>query len=242
MCTIDRLRRPLSLFQQCKWQTARRSIFMITKEDMNEEIKFVPIPRDNKLPMLERHPRVYKKPEASRKRTIDYRGPEMTVNYLLFKKCGIQATSGGKLTFEQTEDIRKRFNNMMDPKRMYAIWRIDSPWKGISRKPLNSRMGGGKPEIKFFVTPIRQDRIICELNGNFDYKEVEFWLKEVCQGLPLEARPVSQEMMIREKEEANYVEKNNLNPFNLDDCIRNNNRNCQKWFSVYNQVWGGRYR
>ena len=66
-------------------------------------LKEIAIPDDPKLPQVDRHPKVIRKPDYARKRKLDFRGPELTVNYLLFKNCGIQATSGGMLKFEHFE-------------------------------------------------------------------------------------------------------------------------------------------
>ena len=133
-------------------------------------------------------------------------------------------------------------NLNMDLKRMYAIWRVDAPWRPCTKRHLNSRMGGGRPEIKFFSTPVRQDRILMELNGNFEFEEVRHWLKKACNALPILARPVSQEMLEEERAREAKIKRENLNIFDLDTCIKSNFNNCQKWFSVYNQLWGGKYR
>jgi len=48
---------------------------------------------------------------------------------------------------------------------MFAIWRIDAPWKPITKKPVGSRMGGGKGNIHHYVTPVKANRIILEMGG-----------------------------------------------------------------------------
>lgn len=53
----------------------------------------------------------------------------------------------------------------MDVNRMFAIWRIDAPWKPITKKGTGVRMGGGKGSIKHYTTPVKAGRIILELGG-----------------------------------------------------------------------------
>ena len=65
--------------------------------------KDVEIPDEPYLPTVDRHPKITRRVPFAKKRRIDYRGPEPTVNYLLLKKCGIQATSGGRIKFEHFE-------------------------------------------------------------------------------------------------------------------------------------------
>lgn len=53
----------------------------------------------------------------------------------------------------------------MDLNRAFAVWRIDPPWKAITKKSQGSRMGGGKGGINHYVFPIKADRIIVEVGG-----------------------------------------------------------------------------
>lgn len=55
----------------------------------------------------------------------------------------------------------------MDVSRTFAVWRIDPPWKPITKKGIGVRMGGGKGSINHYTTPIRADRMIVELGGLF---------------------------------------------------------------------------
>ena len=77
----------------------------------------------------------------------------------------IQAVMGGQMRYGHVETSRQRINRKMDPKRMFAIWRIPPPWKPITKRPLGSRMGGGKGAIHHYTTPIKANRIILEMGG-----------------------------------------------------------------------------
>lgn len=51
--------------------------------------------------------------------------------------------------------LRLAIGRKMDVSRMFAIWRIDSPWQPVTRKGQGQRMGGGKGAIDHYVTPIK---------------------------------------------------------------------------------------
>lgn len=61
--------------------------------------------------------------------------------------------------------MRLNINRKMDINRTFAVWRIDSPWKPITKKGVGVRMGGGKGAINHYVTPVKADRIIVEMGG-----------------------------------------------------------------------------
>merc|ERR1719414_483594 len=95
------------IYKNCGMLNIKRTLIFIGEEQINAATSKVQIPEDPKLPQLDQNPKVTKRINFSRKRRIDFRGPEPTVNYLLLRKCGIQATSGGRLKFEHIEEIRK---------------------------------------------------------------------------------------------------------------------------------------
>lgn len=51
--------------------------------------------------------------------------------------------------------IRLTVGRKIDANRMFAIWRIDSPWQPCTRKGQGHRMGGGKGAIDHYVTPVK---------------------------------------------------------------------------------------
>lgn len=70
------------------------------------------------------------------------------------------------------EMIRMSIARKMNTSKMYAIWRIDAPWKPITRRGQGKRMGGGKGAIDHYVTPIKAERIIIEVAGKCSFEEV----------------------------------------------------------------------
>ena len=84
----------------------------------------------------------------------------------------LQALQGGRLNHGHFEMMRNGINRKMDESRMFAIWRVDGPWKPITHKGQGHRMGGGKASIDHYVTPIKAGRIILEFGGECEFREV----------------------------------------------------------------------
>lgn len=76
----------------------------------------------------------------------------------------------------------------MDPRKTFANWRINAPYKPITRKGLGQRMGGGKGAIDHYVSPVRAGRMVLELGGKIELGEVEPVLIEVAKKLPFPAK------------------------------------------------------
>ena len=70
------------------------------------------------------------------------------------------------------EMVRLNINRRMDDTHMFAVWRIDAPWKPVTKKGQGHRMGGGKGAIDHYITPIRAGRIIVERGGHCAYEVV----------------------------------------------------------------------
>ena len=113
-----------------------------------------------------------------------------------------QATGGGSLRWGHLEMIRLTINRKMDESRMFAIWRVEQPWKSVTKKGQGHRMGGGKGAIDHYVFPLRAGRIIVEMGGHCEFEEVEQILTQVARILPFRARVVTRAMMEEEAEKA----------------------------------------
>ncbi|KAL3315331.1 mitochondrial ribosomal large subunit component [Cichlidogyrus casuarinus] len=172
-------------------------------------------------------------------RSHDLHGPEEIHNKLVFKQFGIQATYGGELKFGHFEMLRLTINRRMEEKRMFAQWRVPQPWKGKTKRSLGKRMGGGKPDIKFFVTPVREGRIIVELGGNLTWKEAYRLLHDISMKLPFPARFVSQELLDCEDEISLYIQQHNVNPFadKVQHVMLKNYAGSQEYLSPWHFEW-----
>ncbi|XP_076307181.1 mitochondrial ribosomal protein L16 isoform X2 [Tachypleus tridentatus] len=205
--------------------------------------KHIELPEKRKLPQLDRIPIIPSniKPPKMTKRLIDIRGPELVHNQLIYKQYGIIALSGGNLRWNHIESMRLTINRKMDSKRTFAVWRIDSPWKPITRKGQGKRMGGGKGAIDHYVTPVKAGRVVVEIGGHIEFEEIEPVLKEIVNKLPFDAMPVSQKILDELLEEEQRIQRDNANPFSFEYVVKNKMQGCQNWISNYDNYWFGKY-
>lgn len=112
----------------------------------------------------------------------------MAFTSLYLSLSGTQAMGGGYLHWGHIEMMRLTINRKMDSRTTFARWRINSPYKPITRKGLGQRMGGGKGAIDHYVTPVRYGRLIVEVGGKVELGEVEHILTEVAKKLPFPAK------------------------------------------------------
>lgn len=179
----------------------------------------------------------YKHPKAD----IDMMGPERIHNQLIYQQYGIIALGGGALVGAHYDIIRERINKYTDFERFFAIWRIDPPWKPVSKKSMGKKMGGGKAKVHHYETPIRAGRIIVEMGGIGDFHEIQRVLKGICLKMPLYCRPISQDIMDSLKEEKQKLDAENYNPFEYRYLIRNNFSNSRSKVRSREMLWGGTY-
>nr|CAG4645808.1 EOG090X0DE4 [Lynceus sp. MCZ IZ 141354] len=133
--------------------------------------------------------------------------------------------------------MRMSIARKLDQSRMFAIWRVDAPWKALTKKGQGKRMGGGKGGIDRYVTPVKADRVILELGGKCEFSEVEKFLKDIANKLPFKARAVSQEMLDEEVKEKERLEDANQNPYTAEYIIKNSLYGCKDWISPYDKQW-----
>ncbi|ESO95448.1 hypothetical protein LOTGIDRAFT_150117 [Lottia gigantea] len=206
----------------------------------------VEFPEKRKLKVIDRSPyfsgQNQDPPMKFMKRLRDMRGPELIHNKLQYGEYGIQATCGGKMRWGHLEMIRMSIVRGMRDTRMFAIWRVETPWKAVGKKGLGQRMGGGKSPIDHYVYPVKAQRIIMEVGGVTDIDEVNHILKQAAASLPFQARVVSHEILEREAEKEKYIEENNINPFSFKDSIRKNYLGCKTWISPFDFKWDGKYK
>merc|ERR1712002_1335979 len=163
-----------------------------------------------------------RRPEKMMKKLEDIRGPELIHNKLIHKQYGLQAGVGGNLKWGHIEVLRNGVNKRLNEKYSFAIWRIDSPWKSITKKGQGMRMGGGKGSIDEYVFPVKAGRMLIEIGGNLEYEEAFYLLRYLANLMPVRARPVSQQMLDKEEAEAEYRKKNNINLLTFENCLEKN--------------------
>nr|CAG4650475.1 EOG090X0DE4 [Sida crystallina] len=203
----------------------------------------IEIPEKPKLPFLEKVPQFagnIKPPKMSKKIEL-MRGPELIHNQFIHQQYGIIALCGGRLHSGHMEMIRMTVNRKMDPKRMFAIWRVDPPWQPLTKKGQGKRMGGGKGAIDRYVTPVKAGRVIVEVGGKCEFEEALPFLRELAGNMPFRAKAISYEMMEARKAEEERLRLENTNPYTAEYIIKNNIGNCHSWISPYDKKWFFKY-
>ncbi|XP_051561337.1 39S ribosomal protein L16, mitochondrial isoform X2 [Myxocyprinus asiaticus] len=127
----------------------------------------VVLPDRPKLKFLNKVPN-FKKAKKEMKRLRDIQGPAKAANTFNKGQYGIVALGGGYLHWGHMEMMRLTINRRMDPRTTFARWRINAPYKPITRKGLGQRMGGGKGAIDHYVTPVKCGRLIIEVGGRVE--------------------------------------------------------------------------
>ena len=84
-------------------------------------------------------------------------------NTVAFGEFGLQALEPGWVTARQIEAGRITASHFL--RREGKLWIRVFPWKPVSSKPLETRMGKGKGEPDFWTACVKPGTIIYELGG-----------------------------------------------------------------------------
>ncbi len=156
------------------------------------------------------------------KRVADVRGPELVHNKLIHKQYGIVALSGGNLHFGHFEMIRSTINRQLDLTKQFSIWRVDPPWKPITRHGQGKKLGGGKGAIDHYISPVKRGRIIVEVGGALHHETISRCLIDIAQKLPFPAKFVSQKDLEEWDKLEEDIKTKNLNKLRWEWCLKNN--------------------
>lgn len=96
------------------------------------------------------------KPKVSGK--IAFAGSDVS-----FGEYGLKSQESGNISSRQIEAARKSITHFT--KRGGRIWIRIFPDKPITKKPPETRMGGGKGDFHEFVAPIKIGRVMFEMSG-----------------------------------------------------------------------------
>ena len=91
------------------------------------------------------------------------RGKATKGNTLVFGDYGLQALENAWVTSRQLEAGRVAINRYI--KRGGKLWIRLFPYKPVTAKPVEVRMGKGKGDPEFWVDVVKKGRIIYELEG-----------------------------------------------------------------------------
>ncbi|MCK4836992.1 MAG: 50S ribosomal protein L16 [Candidatus Aminicenantes bacterium] len=91
------------------------------------------------------------------------RGKATKGNTLIFGDYGLQALGNCWVTARQIEAGRIAINRYV--KRRGKLWIRLFPYKPVTSKPIEVRMGKGKGDPEFWVDVVKRGRMIYELEG-----------------------------------------------------------------------------
>lgn len=100
----------------------------------------------------------YRKQQRGRMKGQASRG-----NTLAFGEFGLQALEPCWLSARQIEAGRIAITHFL--RRRGKLWVRVFPWKPVTKKPTESRMGKGKGDPEFWVDVVKPGKIIYELEG-----------------------------------------------------------------------------
>ncbi|KAI1899711.1 hypothetical protein AGOR_G00064580 [Albula goreensis] len=200
----------------------------------------VVLPERPKLKFFSKVPNI-KKVKKEMKRLRDIQGPAQRANTFVKGQYGIVAMGGGYLHWGHMEMMRLTINRRMDPRTTFAMWRVNGPYKPITRKGLGQRMGGGKGAIDHYVTPVKCGRLILEVGGRCELGEVEPVLSEVAKKLPFPAKVVSKESLAAMRQEEAERQLNNQNPWTFQRVVTANMLGIRKVVSPFDLHHHGRF-
>jgi len=127
----------------------------------------------------------HRKQQRGRMRGQANRGSTLT-----FGEFGLQALEPCWLTARQIEAGRIAITR--HGKRKGKLWIRVFPWKPVTKKPTEVRMGKGKGDPEFWVDVIRPGKIIYELEGVPESLAKEA-MRLAANKLPIKTRFVSRE-------------------------------------------------
>ncbi|XP_028999268.1 39S ribosomal protein L16, mitochondrial isoform X2 [Betta splendens] len=200
----------------------------------------VVIPEKPKLKFLDKVPTL-KKVKKEMKKLRDIQGPAKAANSFTTGQYAVVAMGGGYLHWGHMEMMRLTINRKFDSRTTFARWRVNAPYKPITRKGLGQRMGGGKGAIDHYVTPVRYGRLILEVGGKVELGEVEHILTEVAKKLPFPAKVMSRETLEAMQNEQAAMEQNNQNPWTFKQVVQGNMLGIRRVCSPFDLHHHGRF-
>jgi large subunit ribosomal protein L16 len=118
------------------------------------------------------------------------RGKAERGSALSFGEFGLQALEPCWLTARQIEAGRITITRHM--KRRGKLWIRTFPWKSVTKKPTEVRMGKGKGDPEFWVDVIRPGKILFEIEG-IDEEMARESMRLAAHKLPIKTRFISRE-------------------------------------------------
>lgn len=109
-------------------------------------------------------------------------------NFLAYGEFGLMALEGCWITANQIEAARTAISRYT--KRGGKVWIKVFPDKPVTKKPAETRMGGGKGAPEYWVAVVKPDRVLFEIAG-VDRETAHEAMKLASHKLPLKCKFVS---------------------------------------------------
>lgn len=120
------------------------------------------------------------------------KGTAHTGNTLLFGDYGLKAQEPAWITSRQIEAARRAITRHL--RRGGKMWIRIFPDKPVTKKPLETRMGGGKGPPDHWVAVVKPGRMMFEIAGINEETAREAMLR-AAQKLPIDAKFVAREAL-----------------------------------------------
>jgi large subunit ribosomal protein L16 len=121
------------------------------------------------------------------------RGKARRGSSLSFGEYGLQALEPCWLTSRQIEAGRITISRYI--KRRGKLWLRTFPWKPVTKKPTEVRMGKGKGDPEFWVDVIRPGKILFEMEG-IDLETAKEAMRLAAHKLPIKTRFILKESIV----------------------------------------------
>jgi len=118
------------------------------------------------------------------------RGKAERGSTLSFGEFGLQALEPCWRTSRQIEAGRITITRHM--KRRGKLWIRTFPWKAVTKKPTEVRMGKGKGDPEFWVDVIRPGKVLFEIEG-VEEEDAKEAMRLAAHKLPIKTRFISRE-------------------------------------------------
>ena len=111
-------------------------------------------------------------------------------NFLAYGEYGLMAMECCWITANQLEAARQTISRYT--KRGGQVWIKIFPDKPVTKKPAETRMGGGKGAPEYWVAVVKPDRVLFEIAG-VDMETAREAMKLASHKLPLKTKFVTRE-------------------------------------------------
>ena len=131
-----------------------------------------------------------KRTKYRRPHRVSYEGKAKGNKELSFGDYGLVAMNGNWITAQQIEAARIAMTRYM--KRVGKVWIRIFPHIGVTRKPLEVRMGGGKGSPDHFVAVVKKGTVMFEIGG-VDRETAYEALRFAAHKLPVKTKVIAKE-------------------------------------------------